>query len=48
MSHGVEGFQDVMLRGIPPDSEVWIELGIIAAATFGLVTFLTQRQFRRA
>ncbi|WP_448541837.1 ABC transporter permease [Roseiflexus sp.] len=48
MSHGVEGFQDVMLRGIPPDPEVWIELGIIAAATFGLVTFLTQRQFRRA
>jgi ABC-2 type transport system permease protein len=48
MSHGVEGFQDVMLRGIPPNPEVWIELGIIAAATFGLVTFLTQRQFRRA
>ncbi len=48
MSHGVAGFQDLMLRGITPDPEVWIDLGIIAIITFGLVTFLTQRQFRRA
>lgn len=48
MSHGVAGFQDLMLRGITPDAEVWIDLGIIAIITFGLVTFLTQRQFRRA
>lgn len=48
MSHGVAGFHDLMLRGITPDPEVWIDLGIIAIMTFVLVTFLTQRQFRRA
>ncbi len=48
MSHGVAGFQDLMLRGITPDPDVWIDLGIIAVITFGMVTFLTQRQFRRA
>ncbi|MFQ3633839.1 ABC transporter permease, partial [Roseiflexus sp.] len=48
MSHGVAGFQDLMLRGITPESAVWIDLGIIAIITFGMVTFLTQRQFRRA
>ncbi|MGQ9548678.1 MAG: ABC transporter permease [Roseiflexus sp.] len=48
MSHGVTGFQDVMLRGITPDPAVWIDLGMITAATFGLVTVLTQRQFRHA
>ena len=48
MSHGVAGFQDLMLRGITPEPEVWIDLGLIAIITFGLVTFLTQRQFRRA
>ncbi|WP_288088186.1 ABC transporter permease [Roseiflexus sp.] len=48
MSHGVVGFQDLMLRGITPEPAVWIDLGVIAIVTFGLVTFLTQRQFRRA
>lgn len=48
MSHGVAGFHDLMLRGVIPDAEVWIDLGIIAIITFVLVTFLTQRQFRRA
>lgn len=48
MSHGVAGFQDLMLRGIQPHISVWVELGVIAIAAFALVAVLLRRQFRNA
>jgi ABC-2 type transport system permease protein len=48
MTHGVSGFQDLMLRGLVPAARVWIALGAIAIVTFTLVVFITRRQFQRA
>jgi ABC-2 type transport system permease protein len=48
MTHGVSGFQDLMLRGLAPVGRVWVALGAIAAVTFALVVLLTRRQFKRA
>jgi ABC-2 type transport system permease protein len=48
MSHGVSGFQDLMLRGLAPAARVWIALGAIAVGSFVLVVLLTRRQFQRA
>jgi ABC-2 type transport system permease protein len=47
MTHGVAGFQRLMLRGLAPLPLTWIGLGAIAAATFALVVLLTRRQFQR-
>ncbi len=46
MSHGVAGFQALMLRGTLPGTEVWLELALIASVTFALVAVLLRRQFR--
>jgi ABC-2 type transport system permease protein len=48
MTHGVAGFQALMLRGISPEWWVWVGLALIATVTFGLVVFLTGRQLRQA
>ena len=44
MTHGVNGFQAMMLRGIPPDPQVWGALSTIAIITFLVVVLLTRRQ----
>ena len=48
MTHGVAGFQNLMLRGIPPAPLTWVGLAIIAIVTFVLVLVLTRRQFKKA
>ncbi|MCX7791839.1 MAG: ABC transporter permease [Chloroflexaceae bacterium] len=48
MTHGLAGFQDVMLRGIAPDLWTWIGLGLIAVITFALVVLITRRQLLKA
>jgi len=48
MTHGVRGFQSLMLRGIAPGAPTWIGLALISAISFALVVLLTRRQFQQA
>lgn len=48
MTHGVAGFQAVMLRGDMPAPLTWLGLALIAVIAFSGVTWLTRRQFQRA
>ena len=48
MTHGLMGFQAIMLRGIAPPWSAWLGLGIISAVTFVLVVLLTRRQLARS
>jgi ABC-2 type transport system permease protein len=48
MTHGLAGFQHLMLRGIAPPPWTWVGLSAIAAVTFLLVVLITRRQLRRA
>jgi ABC-2 type transport system permease protein len=48
LTHGIIGFQDIMLRGIMPGDFTWIMLGSIAAVTFVFVALISQWQFRRS
>jgi ABC-2 type transport system permease protein len=48
MTHGLAGFQHLMLRGIAPPPWTWLGLSAIAAVTFLLVVLITRRQLRRA
>ena len=47
LTHGIHGFQNVMLRGLAPDDFTWFTLGMIALVTFVSVAIFTQWQFRR-
>lgn len=47
MTHGVIGFQQMLLRGLPPEPSVWLALGLISLITFILVVLLTRRQMLR-
>ncbi|NWF81553.1 MAG: ABC transporter permease [Chloroflexi bacterium] len=48
MTHGLAGFQQIMLRGIPPNPWIWAGLSLIAVITFALVVLITRRQFHNA
>ncbi len=48
LTHGIVGFQAIMLRGVGPSETTWLLLAIIAGTTFVAVTALFQWQFRRA
>jgi ABC-2 type transport system permease protein len=48
MTHGLAGFQRVMLRGLAPEPWSWFGLLAIALVSFLLVLLLTARQLRRA
>ena len=48
MTHGLAGFQQIMLRGIPPNPWIWVGLSLIAVITFALVVLITRRQFYNA
>lgn len=48
MTHGLAGFQQIMLRGIPPNLWIWVGLSLIAVITFALVVLITRRQFHNA
>jgi ABC-2 type transport system permease protein len=47
MTHGLAGFQNLMLRGITPEPGVWLGLTLIAVLSFVLVVVITRRQLRR-
>ncbi|WP_129675049.1 ABC transporter permease [Candidatus Chloroploca sp. Khr17] len=48
MSHGLAGFQYLMLRGLPPSPGSWLGLSLISIITFALVVIITRRQLQRA
>ncbi len=48
MTHGLAGFQRVMLMGIPVAAGSWLGLLLISVITFSLVVVLTGRQLRKA
>jgi ABC-2 type transport system permease protein len=48
MTHGLRGFQNMMLRGVSPEPFIWISLAAIALITFLLTMLLTRRQLLRA
>jgi ABC-2 type transport system permease protein len=48
LTHGIAGFQAIMLRGSAPSDFTWLLLAIIAGVTFLAVTVISQWQFRRA
>jgi ABC-2 type transport system permease protein len=47
LTHAIEGFQAIMLRGRAPGDTTWLLLGIIAALTFAVTSALAQWRFRR-
>ena len=47
LTHGIVGFQDIMLKGVAPGDFTWFMLGVIAAVTFVAVTIISHWQFRR-
>ena len=48
MTHGVAGFQNIMLRGIAPTPLTWLGLMALVVVTFGAVVVITRRQFQKA
>lgn len=46
LTHGIDGFQNLLLRGLPPSLFSWALLGIIAILSAGGALFLTARSFR--
>lgn len=48
LTHGVNGFQDILLRGVAPGAFTWAGLGAIAGVMFLAVAIGTHRQFHRA
>ncbi|RRR74309.1 MAG: ABC-2 transporter permease [Candidatus Viridilinea halotolerans] len=48
MTHGLAGLQQIMLRGLAPDSTTWLGLSAIASLSFLLVMVITGRQMRQA
>jgi ABC-2 type transport system permease protein len=47
MTHAIEGFQNIMLAGTPAGSGVWLGLGLIILLSFGLVSLIMRRQYRK-
>lgn len=47
LTHAINGFQNVMLRGSAPSDVTWLMLGFIAALTFVGSSLLAQWRFRR-
>jgi ABC-2 type transport system permease protein len=47
MTHGMAGYQDILLLGKQPEPLVWLGLGGIALVSFLIVLVVGYRQFRR-
>jgi ABC-2 type transport system permease protein len=47
MTHAIEGFQNLMLSGAAAGSGVWIGLGLIILLSYGLVSLVMRRQYRK-
>jgi ABC-2 type transport system permease protein len=47
LTHAIQGFQDIWLKGIAPRPEVWIYLGAITVVAYIIVQWLFRRQLSR-
>jgi ABC-2 type transport system permease protein len=47
MTHAIEGFQDLMLAGQEVSSGVWIGLVLIILLSYGLVSLIMRRQYKK-
>lgn len=47
MTHAIEGFQDLFLAGQSLNSGVWIGLVLITLLSYGLVSIIMRRQYRK-
>jgi ABC-2 type transport system permease protein len=47
LTHAIQGFQNIMLEGNQPSSNIWIMLGLISFVTFVLVLLFFRRLLRR-
>ncbi|MGE5250684.1 MAG: ABC transporter permease [Bacteroidota bacterium] len=47
LTHGIQAFQDIMLKGANPSFENWVMLAIIALVAFLAVQVIFRRQLRR-
>jgi ABC-2 type transport system permease protein len=47
MTHAIEGFQELLLKGNAVPSGVWIALLVITALSYGLIWLIMRRQYRR-
>lgn len=47
MTHAIEGLQNLMLSGSAAGSGVWIGLGLIIFFSYGLVSLVMRRQYRK-
>ncbi len=48
LTHGINAFQAILLRGWFPDNPTWLILGSITGGTFVAVLIISEIQFRRA
>jgi ABC-2 type transport system permease protein len=48
LTHGINAFQAILLRGWSPDNTTWLILGSITGVTFVIVLIISEIQFRRA
>jgi ABC-2 type transport system permease protein len=47
ITHGISGFHNLMLRGVPPSQLTWVLLGCIAAVTAAGTLVMTIRAMRK-
>jgi ABC-2 type transport system permease protein len=47
LTHGIRGFQSIMLRGTSPSAFTWLALALIAGVTFLVVRAIAQYRFHR-
>jgi ABC-2 type transport system permease protein len=48
LTHGINAFQAILLRGWSPDNTTWLILGSMTGITFVVVLIISEIQFRRA
>jgi ABC-2 type transport system permease protein len=47
MTHAIEGFQELLLKGDSVDFSVWLGLGLITLLSYGLVGLIMRRRYTR-
>jgi len=47
MTHAINGFQSLLLAGIPVSSDIWVIMLIISLLAFGFVALVMRRQYKK-
>jgi ABC-2 type transport system permease protein len=47
MTHAIEGFQELLLKGNPVPGAVWFSLVFLTVLSYGLVGLIMRRQYRK-